>query len=37
MHTARSTTQIQIVNGLKPGRLTAALDGTEAGTVIYRE
>jgi molybdenum storage protein len=37
MHTARSTTQIQIVNGLKPGRLTAALDGRDAGTVIYRE
>lgn len=37
MHTARSTTEIQIVNGLKPGRLTAALDGENAGTVIYRE
>lgn len=37
MHTARSTTSIQIVNGLKPGRLTAALDGEDAGTVIYRD
>jgi molybdenum storage protein len=37
MRTARSTKQIQIVNGLKPGRLTAALDGEDAGTVIYRD
>ncbi len=37
MRTARSTTQIQIVNGLKRGRLTAALNGEHAGTVIYRE
>jgi molybdenum storage protein len=36
MHTARSTTEIQIVNGLKPGRLTAALNGEAAGTVIFR-
>jgi molybdenum storage protein len=37
MHTARSTTKIQIVNGLKPGALTAALDGQEAGTTIFRD
>jgi len=37
MHTARSTTQIQIVNGLKRGSLTAALDGDAAGTIVYRD
>jgi molybdenum storage protein len=37
MHTARSTTRIQIVNGLRPGALTAALDGEEVGTVIFRD
>lgn len=37
MHTARSTTKIQIINGLKPGQLTAALDGEPVGTTIYRE
>jgi molybdenum storage protein len=37
MSTARSTMQIQIVNGLKAGRLTAALDGEDAGTIIYRD
>jgi molybdenum storage protein len=37
MRTARSTTEIQIVNGLKRGRLTAALNGESPGTVIYRD
>jgi molybdenum storage protein len=37
MHTARSTTQVQIVNGLERGRLTAALNGENAGTIIYRD
>jgi molybdenum storage protein len=37
MHTARTTTSIQIINGLKPGNLTAALDGEEVGTVIFRD
>lgn len=37
MRTARSSTQIQIVNGLKPGQLTAALNGEPVGTIIYRE
>jgi molybdenum storage protein len=37
MHTARSMTQIQLVNGLKPGQLTAALNGEPVGTIIYRE
>jgi molybdenum storage protein len=37
MRTARSTLEIQIVNGLKPGRLTAALNGESGGTTIYRD
>jgi molybdenum storage protein len=32
---ARSISEIQFVNGLKPGQLTAALDGAPVGTVIY--
>src|SRR3954462_6754305 len=32
---ARNTHEIQFVNGLKPGQLTAALDGEAVGTVIY--
>ncbi|MGI8553126.1 MAG: hypothetical protein ACR2PL_20415 [Dehalococcoidia bacterium] len=37
MHTARHATQIQIVNGRRPGQLTAALNGEPVGTIIYRE
>jgi molybdenum storage protein len=37
LHTARSLTQIQLVNGLKPGQLTAALDGKPVGTIIAKE
>lgn len=37
MRTARSTNQIQLVNGLKRGQLTAALNGEPAGTIIHRE
>src|SRR5438445_13489432 len=37
MLNARHVTEIQFVNGLKPGQLTAALDGEPVGTVIYRE
>lgn len=37
MRTARHTTEIQFVNGLRPGQLTRALDGEPVGTVIYRE
>jgi molybdenum storage protein len=32
---ARQLREIQFVNGLKPGQLTAALDGEPVGTVIY--
>src|SRR5215467_10860876 len=35
MLTARHIREIQFVNGLKPGELTAALDGALVGTVIY--
>ena len=35
MLTARNIGEIQFVNGLKPGQLTAALDGEPVGTVIY--
>jgi molybdenum storage protein len=37
MHTARSMKQVQLVNGLKPGQLTAALNGEPVGTIIYRD
>ncbi len=35
MQNARSVSEIQFVNGLKPGQLTAALNGEPVGTVIY--
>lgn len=35
MLTARNISEIQFVNGLKPGQLTAALDGKPVGTIIY--
>jgi len=34
---ARHVREIQFVNGLKPGQITAALEGEPVGTVIYRE
>ncbi len=34
---ARHVERVQIVNGLRPGELTRALDGEDAGTVILRE
>lgn len=34
---ARYVQEIQFVNGLRAGQLTAALDGAPVGTVIYRE
>jgi molybdenum storage protein len=34
---ARHIKQVQIVNGLKPGTLTRALDGEHVGTIIYDE
>jgi molybdenum storage protein len=36
MQHARHIKQIQFVNGLKPGQLTAALDGEPVGTIVYR-
>ena len=35
MLNARNITEIQFVNGLKPGQLSAALDGEPVGTVIF--
>jgi molybdenum storage protein len=35
MLNARHINEIQFVNGLKPGQLTAALDGELVGTIIY--
>jgi len=37
MRHARHVREIQFVNGLKPGQLTAALNGEPVGTIIYRE
>jgi molybdenum storage protein len=37
MARARHVRQIQFVNGLKPGQLTAALEGEPVGTIVYRE
>jgi molybdenum storage protein len=37
MRNARHIREIQFVNGLKPGQLTAALGGEPVGTVIYRQ
>jgi molybdenum storage protein len=37
MENARHVREIQFVNGLKPGQLTAALDGEAVGTVIHRD
>jgi molybdenum storage protein len=34
---ARNIREIQFVNGLKPGQLTAALKGEPVGTIIYRK
>ena len=36
MARARNIREIQFVNGLKPGQLTAALNGDPVGTIIYR-
>jgi len=35
MARARNIREIQFVNGLKPGQLTAALNGEPVGTIIY--
>lgn len=34
---ARNIKEIQFVNGLKPGQLTAALNGEPVGTIVYRK
>jgi molybdenum storage protein len=35
MATARHLAHVQVVNGLVPGRLTAALRGEHVGTIIH--
>src|SRR6266852_3259316 len=37
MLNARNIKEIQFVNGLKPGQLTAALDGEPVGTIIFND
>ena len=37
LHNAHLVTEIQIVNGLKPGNLLKALNGEHVGTIIHRE
>src|ERR1043166_4038462 len=37
MARARNIREIQFINGLKPGQLTAALNGEAVGTIIYRK
>ncbi len=37
MQTARHVRQIQLVNGLKPGSLTRALDGEHVGSIIHAD
>jgi len=37
MANARHIREIQFINGLKPGQLTAALEGQAVGTIIYRD
>ena len=36
MLNAQQMKEIQFVNGLKPGQLTAALNGEPVGTIIYK-
>ena len=37
MATARHIERVQIVNGLVPGRLTAALRGEHVGTIVHTD
>lgn len=37
MQNARNVTQIQIINGLKAGYITRALNGEHVGTIIYKD
>jgi molybdenum storage protein len=34
---SRWVKELQIVNGTRPGEVTAALNGEDAGTIIYAE
>jgi molybdenum storage protein len=34
---SRYCTELQIINGLKPGNITRALEGEDVGTIIYRD
>lgn len=34
---SQSVTQVQIINGLKPGNITRALNGEHVGTIIYKD
>jgi molybdenum storage protein len=34
---SHSVTQIQIINGLKPGNITRALNGEHVGTIIFKD
>lgn len=34
---SHSVTEIQIINGLKPGNITKALNGEHVGTIIYKD
>lgn len=37
MQNARNITQLQIINGLKEGNITKALNGEHVGTIIYKD
>ena len=37
MENAEHQKSIQVINGLKPGNLTKALNGEEVGTIIYAD
>jgi len=37
MLNARSVKQVQVINGLKPGMLSSALNGEHVGTIIYQD
>jgi molybdenum storage protein len=37
MQNARNVTRIQIINGLKEGNITKALNGEHVGTIIYKD
>jgi molybdenum storage protein len=37
MRNARHIKEIQFVNGLKPGQLSAALDGKPVGSIVFND